>query len=176
MTLIHDDEVEKVSGKLLVIIVAALAFPAARLQLLVKPKEDFFGGLDILVINLLHRVRKGLKVLFHRLVNEKVAVCQIENLFEGARLPEPVHNLKTGECLTRSCRHNNQEALRAFHDFLDGAVDCYALIITGFLSGRGDVVRKGIDVEGLRGYRLFFLIPFPKFLDRREILHFHCPV
>ena len=74
MTLVNDNEVEEISGKLFVIIVSFFTVASARLELLIQPKEYLFGGIDILIINFLHGFRERLEVLPHCLVNQNVAV------------------------------------------------------------------------------------------------------
>ena len=91
------------------------------------------GRVDVLLLNLRHDLLERLEVLRHRLVDEDVAVGEVENLLLEAALVEAVDYLKRGIGLAGPGRHHEKRALRALGDSLDRAVDGDALVVAGWV-------------------------------------------
>ena len=70
-----------------------------------------------------HRLAEGLEVVGLGLVDQDVAVGEEEDAFLRARLPQPPDDLERGVGLAGAGGHDEEDAILALGDGLDGAVD-----------------------------------------------------
>ena len=96
---------------------------------LVERKVDFVGLVDRAVGDLGHRLAERLEVVGLGLVGEDVAIDQEEDALLGARLPQPPDDLERGVGLAGAGGHDQQDAVLAAGDGLDGAVDGDELVV-----------------------------------------------
>ena len=136
MALVDDDEVEEVRRELLVDV---LLFLGAG-DRLVEAEVDLEGLVDRAVGDLRHRLTERLEVVGHGLVGEDVAVGEEEDALLRAGLPEPPDDLEGGVGLAGAGGHDEQDAVLAAGDGLDGAVDGDELVVARRLAGAVVVV------------------------------------
>ena len=151
MAFVNDDEVEEVRRERFVGLLR-LRDVDLRIGLLrglvvfdplsIERHVDLEGRVDVLLLNLRHHLLERLEVLRHRLVDEDVAVGEVENLLLEAALVEAVDYLKRGIGLAGPGRHHEKRALRALGDSLDRAVDGDALVVAGWVGFHIVVVRR----------------------------------
>ena len=103
-----------------------------------------------------HRAAERAEVVDHRLVDQHVAVGEVEHALRAARLPQPPDDLKGGVGLAGAGRHDEQHAVAALGDRLDRGVDGVDLIVArGLVAAVGVVILKhdllGFGVETLPG-------------------------
>jgi hypothetical protein len=83
---------------------------------------------------------EGLEVVGPGLVDEDVAVGQVEDAFSGLGLPQSPDDLEGGVGLAGAGGHDQQEALLPVCDGLDDAVDGVELVVAGRLVAAVEVV------------------------------------
>ena len=130
---IHDDQVKKGGGE-----GAEGLFVLVPGQLLVQRQVYFVRAVQLFVLDLVHLVAEGGKVLAHGLVHKDVAVGKEEDALFAAGLPQTVDDLEGRIGLARPGGHDQQDALLPARHGLHRAVDGDALVV----AGRVDVVRK----------------------------------
>ena len=94
-----------------------------------------------------HGRAKGPEVVDHRLIDQDVAVGQEQDALLAARLPQPPDDLKRGVGLAGSGRHDEQDAVAALGDGLDGGVDGAHLIVARCLAAA--VLEVALQDDGL---------------------------
>ena len=82
------------------------------------------------------------EIVDHGLVNQDVAVGQKQDALLAAGLPQPPDNLKDGVGLARSGGHDQQEALAALGNSLDGGVDGVDLIVARGLPAAAEIILR----------------------------------
>ena len=95
----------------------------------VRPLDGFGVGRE-----LGHRRTEGPEVVDHGLIDQHVAVGQEQDALFAACLPQPPDDLKGGVGLAGSRGHDQQDAVSALGDGLDGGVDGVDLIVAGRLA------------------------------------------
>ena len=96
--------------------------------------------LVLLIANFVDGVGQRFEVLFDRLVNQHVAVSQIEYLLDKTSLQQTIYNLESSIGLTSTSSHHQEHALLTLSNSIDRAVYGIALIVTR----RIDVVASAI--------------------------------
>ena len=151
MAFVHDDKVEEVRRERFVgllrlrdvdLRIGLLRGLVVFHPLAVERHVYLEGRVDVLLLNLRHDLLERLEVLRHCLVDENVAVGEVENLLLEAALVETVDYLKRGIGLAGSSRHHKKCTLRALGDRLDSAVDGDALIVAWRIGLHVVVVRR----------------------------------
>ena len=142
VALVNNDEVEESGLEEFLVVLAALLTN----QLLVQGEIDLVSGnatLDVLlVVHLVDGLFKRLEILLYGLVDQDVAVSQIEYLLHHACLKQTVDDLEGSIGLSRSCGHDQQQAVSALCHGIHGAVDGIALVI----ARRKDVLTRAIGL------------------------------
>ena len=175
VALVDDDEVEEAGREL-----AEELLPLLRAgDGLIEAEIDLVGGVDApllverersgrlsvpscrsmvlaLVLKLRHRRAERAEVVDHRLVDQDVAVGEEQDALLAARLPQPPDDLERGVGLAGAGRHDEQDAVLALGDGLDGGVDGVDLVVARRLAAAVvEVVLKddllGFGVEALPG-------------------------
>jgi hypothetical protein len=144
VTLVHDDEIEEV---LRVVAVEAGA-PFVLGDGLIN-REVHLAALDGLPVYLVARLSEGRKRLILRVVDEDIAIGQVENA-RAAMLACPVPqgirkfpaNLKRDDGLSSAGRKRQQNALSTLQDALHGHVDGDLLVISRRFPGQMVVRRE----------------------------------
>ena len=125
MALVDHDEIEETGRKLAKNLLVLLR-PGDRL---IEAEIDFIGGVHVALRKLGHDVAEGLEVVDSGLVDQDVAIREEQDALLAARLPQPPDDLKGGVGLARSRGHDEQDAVAALGDGLDGGVDGIGLIV-----------------------------------------------
>ena len=147
MALVDDDEVEE-CGREFPEDLLAFFRPGDRL---IEPEVNLVSGVDAALAvdgggqllrrtvlafdglgfrrELGHRRAKWPEVVDHGLVDQHVAVGQKQDALLAARLPKPPDDLERGVGLAGACRHDQQYAVAALGDGLDGCVDGVDLVV-----------------------------------------------
>src|SRR5438309_1231098 len=76
-----------------------------------------------------HRGAEWPKIVDHGLVDEHIAVSQVEDPFRTACLPQAPNRLKSGVGLASPGSHYQQDAVTAFGNRLNRSIDCIRLVI-----------------------------------------------
>ena len=84
-------------------------------------------------LDLGHLAAERLEVVHARLVDEDVAVGEEEDALLCAGFPEPPDDLERGVGFAGAGGHDEQDAVLAFGDGLDGAVDGDVLVVARLL-------------------------------------------
>ena len=158
MALVDDDQIEEVRRELLVDVLLFLGAGDG----LVEAEVDLVGLVDRAVGDLGHRLTEGLEVVGLGLVGQDVAVDQEEDAFLGAGLPQPPDDLEGGVGLAGAGGHDQQDAVLAPGDGLDGAVDGDELVVAGRLAGAVVVVVLSGDGLPVRGYSPCRAVALPR--------------
>ena len=147
VTLIDDDEVEEAGREL-----TEELLPLLRAgERLIQAEVDFVRGVDppLLVdgrrdrgcrsifgldclrarAQLRHRPLERTEVVDHRLVDEDVAVRQVEDPLLASRLPQPPDDLERRVGLPGARRHDEEDAVLPLRDGLGRSVDGVALVV-----------------------------------------------
>ena len=141
VALVDDDQVEEAGRELAEELLALLRAGDG----LVEAEIDLVGGVDAALLverrgefdlgavvaldglragaELRHRRAEGAEVVDHRLVDEDVAVGEEEDALLAAGLPQPPDDLEGGVGLAGAGGHDEQDAVLALGDGLDGGVD-----------------------------------------------------
>ena len=115
-----------------------------------------------------HRRAERAEIVHHRLVDQHVAIGEIEDAFLAARLPQPPDDLKGGVGLAGAGRHDQQDAIPALGDGLDRGVDGIDLIVArGLVAAVVEIVLQD-DLFGLRRQSLPGAIARPQIGRRRK--------
>ncbi len=166
MALVDDDQVEEVGRELLVDVLLFLGAGDG----LIEGEVDLEGLVDRAVRDLGHRLTERLEVVGLGLVGEDVAVDEEEDALLGARLPQPPDDLKGGVGLAGAGGHDEQDAVLAAGDGLDGAVDGDELVVARRLAGAVVVVVLRGDGFLRGGVALGRAVARPEFLGRRKLV------
>lgn len=170
MTLVHDDEVKEVRSK---------GFEEARTPLvfgkrLVDREVHFATLYDFARFDLIAGITKGSKNTVLRLIDENVAICQVEDLgspvFSGAvpaRGPQLPANLEGDDCFPRPRRHSKENALSSLEDRLDRTLDGDVLVIAFPFSYQVIVGSEESICRGLVSDPTGFLVALPQSSGRR---------
>ena len=158
---------------------------------LIEPEVDLVGGVDapmllvhsgrqfdlvaVLTLDGLgagaelgHRCAKGAEVVDHGLIDQDIAIGEIEDAFLAPGLPQTPDDLKGGVGLAGASRHDEQDTVLAFGDGFDGLVDRDALVVARLLAA-GVVVVVLQDDFFLRGCQpLPGAVLLPEFVRCRE--------
>ena len=106
MTLINDDHIEELGFEELLI----LLFAIFSYQLLIEREVDFMSSsltvLVLLIANLMNGVGQWLEILFDRLVNQHVAIGQIEHFLDESGLQQTINYLEGGIGLSCTRGHH----------------------------------------------------------------------
>src|ERR1019366_5631659 len=88
-------------------------------------------GLDGLrtCAELCHRSLERTEVVNHRLIDEDVAVCKVEDPLLSSTFPEPPDDLEGRVGLARACRHDEQYTILTLCDGLGCSIDGVALVV-----------------------------------------------
>ena len=115
-----------------------------------------------------HRRTEGPEVVDHGLIDQHVAVGQEQDALFAARLPQPPDDLEGGVGLAGSGGHDQQDAVAALGDGLDGGVDGVDLIVARRLAAAVvEIVLKN-DFLGLGRQALPGAIARPQVIWRRK--------
>ena len=166
MALVNDDEIEEVLGELLVDV--GLLFSAG--DGLIEAEIDLEGLVHRAVGDLRHRGAEGLEVVRLGLVGEDVAIYQEEDALFSPRLPQPPDDLEGGVGLAGAGGHDEQDAILAASDGIDGAIDGDELVVARRFAGAVVVVVLRGDGH-LRGLEAFGgAVALPKLLRRGKLI------
>ena len=152
VALVDDDEVEE-AGRELAEELLALLRAGDRL---IEAEVDLVGGVDAALLverrgefdfgavlaldglragaELRHGGAEGPEVVDHGLVDEDVAVGEEEDALLASGLPQPPDDLEGGVGLAGAGGHDEQDAVLALGDGLDGGVDGVALVVARLLA------------------------------------------
>ena len=147
MALVDDDQVEEAGRELAEKLLAFLRAGDG----LVEPEIDLVGGVDAALLverrgefdfgavlaldglgagaELGHGRAEGAEVVDHGLVDQDIAVGKEQDALLAAGLPQSPDDLKGGVGLAGACGHDQQDAVLALGDGLDGGVDGVALVV-----------------------------------------------
>ena len=117
---------------------------------LVEGEIDFVGLVHLAAADFGHLAAELLEVVHAGLIHENVAVGEEQDALLGACFPEPPDDLGGDVGFAGAGRHDQQDAVLAFGDGLDGAIDGDFLVIAGLLIRGGQVVVL-LDHRNLRG-------------------------
>src|SRR5665647_34910 len=167
MALVHHNKVEEFTAELLVDVLYFLCAGHS----LVERHIDLIGLVDRPIGDLGHRGAKRLEIVDERLVSEDVAVDEEKDSLGLACLPQAPDDLEGRVGLPGAGGHNEQNAILAFGDCLDGAVHCDRLIVAGWLGGAVRVVllRDELLLPGIEPLPL--AVPTPQFIWSRELIN-----
>ena len=130
MALVHNDHVKELWLKQFLVIL----FSSLPDELLIKGKVNFVCGDTtsqiLLITDFMNGLIKRLKVLLYRLVNQNIAVGQIQNLIYQPSFQQTIDNLKCRVCLTCSSCHHKQKPILSLCNSIDCAVYCITLVIS----------------------------------------------
>ena len=168
MALVDHDEIEETGRKLAKNLLVLLG-PGDRL---IEAEIDFVGGVDAALLahsrgevfrgavraldglgscrELGHRRPKRPEVVDHGLIDQDVAIREEQDALLAARLPQPPDDLKGGVGLARSRSHDEQDAVAALGDGLDGGVDGIGLVVARGFAAAVVVIILEDDGLGLR--------------------------
>ena len=125
MALVDDDQIEEVGAELLVDV--SLFFGAGHR--LIEREVDLIGLVGLPLLDLGHGRAERLEVVGHGLIDQDVAVGQKQDALLRLGLPKPPDDLKGGEGLAGAGGHDQQDAILAAGNGLDGLVDGQQLVI-----------------------------------------------
>ena len=95
-----------------------------------------------------HRPAEGAEIVHHGLVDQHVAVGKEQDALLASRLPQPPDDLKCGVGFARAGGHDEQDAVLALGDGLDGGVDGVDLVIARRLAAAVVVIVLEDDLFG----------------------------
>jgi hypothetical protein len=90
--------------------------------------------IELMTGDLHHGTSERFEVVNQCLVDENVSICKKECSFNPPRFPEPPDYLEGRVGLTGSGSHNQQHALLAARNGLDGMINCIRLVIARLLT------------------------------------------
>ena len=137
---------------------------------MVEAEVDFERFVDGAIGDLRHRLAERLEVVGLGLVGEDVAIDEKENALLRAGFPETPDDLKGGEGFACARGHDEQDAVFAFRDGIDGAIDGDELVVAGGLLKATVVVVLGGDGFLCGGVGLGCAVAGPKFVGGRELI------
>ena len=140
MTLIDNHHIEEFRfEQFFVVLGAFLAY-----QLLIEGEIHLVSRIWVLfvllVVHLVDGIGERFEILFDRLINQDIAVCQIKHLLHQLRLQQAIDDLESGVGLARSCSHHQQHPLVATSHRIHRSIHSITLII----AGREDVLTRTI--------------------------------
>ena len=142
MTLIDNHHIEEFRFEQFFVVLGAFF----TYQLLIEGEIYLVSGIGmlliLLIINLMDGIGEGLEILFDRLINQDIAVCQIKHLLHQFRFQEAIDDLEGSVSLTRTCGHHQQHPLVATSHRIHRPVHGITLII----AGRKDVLTCAIGL------------------------------
>ena len=100
---------------------------------LIEGEVDFVGLVHLAAADLGHLAAEVLEIVDAGLVHQDVAVGQEQDALLRACFPEAPDDLRSDVGLAGAGGHDQQDAVLAFGDGLDGAVDGDFLVIAGLL-------------------------------------------
>ena len=115
-----------------------------------------------------HRRAKGAEVVHHRLVDQDVAVGEVQDAFPLPGFPQTPDDLERSVGLARASRHYEQNAVLPLGDGLDRLVDGDALVVARLLAACIVVVVLKDDAFFRGGERFPGTIFRPELLRCRE--------
>ena len=115
-----------------------------------------------------HRRAEGPEVVDHGLVDQHVAIGQEQDALLAPGLPKPPDDLERGVGLARAGRHDQQDAVAALGDRLDGGVDGVDLVVARSLAAAIVEIVLEDDGLGLGRQPLPGAIARPQVAGRRE--------
>ena len=164
MTLIDDYQIEEFGLELSKRLVALLTR-----KLMIETHENLIGAVELFIFYLAHDFFERLKILCHGLVNQNISVGKVEYSANDTSPQKFPDDLKGGKRLSRTGRHDEQEAFLAFSYSLNHAVDCDTLIVARRLVLDRVVMIGRKDNLFLRGRKFFAdAITLPEFFFSRK--------
>ena len=115
-----------------------------------------------------HGRAEGPEVVDHRLVDQHVAVGEEEDALLAPGLPQPPDDLEGGVGLAGAGGHDQQDAVLALGDGLDGGVDGVALVVARRLAAAVVEVVLEDDLLCVGRQALPGAVPRPELGGRRE--------
>ena len=168
VTLVDDDEVEEVGPEEL----AEALFVVFAEELLVEREVDFVRrdrrAVVGCVVDLVDDTCERSEILLDRLVDEDVAVGEVEDFLPELCLAQPVDDLESRVRLARARRHDEQQALLSAGNRIERAVDGNTLIVARRKRALRHIERLLDDPDLLLRQVAFLLEPCDEFGRRRE--------
>lgn len=81
-----------------------------------------------------HGLPKGTKVIDHGLIDQDIAISEVEDAFLALGLPQAPDDLKGSVGLSGTSRHDEKDTVLAFGDGFDGFNDGDALVVARLLA------------------------------------------
>ena len=159
VALVDHDQIEELGRELFVDVL----FLLGAADRLVEGEVDLEGLVRGAVGDLGHGRAERLEIVVPGLVGEDVAVDQEEDAPPGAGLPQPPDDLKGGVGLAGAGGHDQEDAVLAPGDGVDGAVDGDELVVARALAGTVVVIVLGGDRLLGRGVAFGGAEPLPEF-------------
>lgn len=144
-------------------------------ELLIEGEEDLVGGegggIVLRDVDFMRVLFQRGEVLLDGLVDEDVAVGQVEDFFLHTALEQAVDDLKGGVGFAGAGGHDQQKALLPASDGVEGAVDGDALVVAGGVGVLAGVVRLADGLLLLGGDMLAFFVAANELVGGGEVAH-----
>ena len=129
MTLVDNDEIEKLRIKLLIGLWDVGIAPIFVYELLVRGEENLVCAVKVLALHFCCYTVERLEVSGYCLIEQDVTIGEVQDLFCQSSLAKAPYDLKRSVCFACACCHHEKHALLALSHCLDDAVDGDALVI-----------------------------------------------
>ena len=137
---------------------------------MVEAQVDLVGFVDGSVGDFGHRLAEGFEIVRLGLIGQDVAIDQEQDPFLGAGFPKSPDDLERRVGLASPRGHDQQNAVVAARDRIDGSIDRDALVVPGRFLGAVVVVILGHDGFLLVREAFGGAVAIPKFVWGWEIL------
>src|SRR5262249_54306179 len=164
MALVHNHQIKEVRRELPVDI---LFFLVAGYGL-VQREINLVTLIDLTMRYLAHGRAERFEVVDARLINQDVAVSQVQDPLLRPGFPEPPDDLERGIGFPRSRGHDQENTVLPLFNRLDRSVNSDPLVITRFFAAAVGVVILRDDLLLLAGQPFPRAIPLPQFIRRGE--------
>ena len=145
MALVDDNQIEEFRVEL-----AKYFFTVFPNKLLVEREIDLVSRIELSTYDLGCNPLERLEIAVYGLIDENIAVRQIENLTDLGSLSQAMNDLKSRKSLSRSRCHNEQDAILTSRNSFKRTIDGDALIVARMIAAVLLVIRSGHNLLAIR--------------------------